>query len=196
MPDWIAKLLQAWALVPAVPIPFAIAFVSIAAAISLAVVWSYRGVLSKRADRRLSNHGDGPGRATAEKENTDALERMVASTIGSRWTPLNEAEIAALSTRLTDIPKIRVQIMYENALGKELAQSFYEAFKLAEWGGAALGIGSGLGHGVTIGQGSGTATIALKSAIETTSQVKVAIVRPDQPQWPGVVFLAGGINSR
>ena len=196
MPDWIAKLLQAWALVPAVPIPFAIAFVSIAAAISLAVVWSYRGVLSKRADRRLSNHGDGPGRATAEKENTDALERMVASTIGSRWTPLNEAEIVALSTRLTDIPKIRVQIMYENALGKELAQSFYEAFKLAEWGGAALGIGSGLGHGVTIGQGSGTATIALKSAIEATSQVKVAIVRPDQPQWPGVVFLAVGINSR
>jgi hypothetical protein len=195
MPDWIAKLLQAWALVPAVPIPFAIAFVSIAAAISLAVVWSYRGVLSKRADRRLSNHGDGPGRATAEKENTDALERMVASTTGSRWTPLNEAEIAALSTRLTDIPKIRVQIMYENALGKELAQSFYEAFKLAEWGGAALGIGSGLGHGVTIGQGSGTATIALKSAIETTSQVKVAIVRPDQPQWPGVVFLAVGVNS-
>jgi hypothetical protein len=38
MPDWIAKLLQAWALVPAVSIPFAIAFVSIAAAISLAVV--------------------------------------------------------------------------------------------------------------------------------------------------------------
>jgi hypothetical protein len=195
MPDWIAKLLQAWALVPAVPIPFAIAFVSIAAAISLAVGWSYRGVFGKRTDRRLSNHGDRPGRATAEEENTDVLERMVALTIGSRWTPLNEAEIAALSARLTDIPKIRVQIMYENALGKDLAQSFYEAFKLAEWGGAALGIGSGLGHGVTIGQGSGTATIALKSAIEATSQVKVAIVRPDQPQWPGVVFLAVGINS-
>ena len=195
MPDWIAKLLQAWALVPAVPIPFAIAFVSIAAAISLAVGWSYRGVFGKRTDRRLSNHGDRPGRATAEEENTDVLERMVALTIGSRWTPLNEAEIAALSARLTDIPKIRVQIMYENALGKELAQSFYEAFKLAEWGGAALGIGSGLGHGVTIGQGSGTATIALKSAIEATSQVKVAVVRPDQPQWPGVVFLAVGINS-
>ena len=50
-------------------------------------------------------------------------------------------------------------------------------------GGAALGIGSGLGHGVTIGQGSVTATIALKSAIEATSQLKVTIVRPDQPQW-------------
>jgi hypothetical protein len=192
MPDWIAKLLQESALVASMPIPFAVALVSIAAAILLAVGWSCRRVLRKRADRRRSDHRDRP--ATAEEEDTDALERMVALTIGSRWTPLNEAEIAALSTRLTDIPKIRVQIMYENALGKELAQSFYEAFKLAEWGGAALGIGSGLGHGVTIGQGSGTATIALKSAIEATTQLKVAIVRPDQPQWPWVVFLAVGVN--
>jgi hypothetical protein len=195
MPDWIAKLLQGWPLVAAAPMPFAIAFVSIAAAILLAVGWSYRRMLSKRADRRLSEHGNRPGSATAEDKNTDALERMVALTIGSRWTPLNEAEIAALGSRLTEIPKIRVQIMYENALGKELAQSFYEAFKLAEWGGAALGIGSGLGDGVTIGQGSGTATIALKSAIEATSRLKVAIVRPDQPQWPGVIFLAVGVNS-
>jgi hypothetical protein len=191
MPDWIAKLLQEWPLVAAAPILFAIAFVGIAVVISLAVGWSYR----KRADRRLRDHGDRPGGGTAGGENRDGLERMVALTIGSRWTPLNEAEIAALSARLTDIPKIRVQIMYENALGKDLAQSFYEAFKLAEWGGAALGIGSGLGNGVTIGQGSGTATIALKSAIEATSQLKVAIVRPDQPQWPGVVFLAVGVNS-
>ena len=146
MPDWIAKLLQEWPLVAAAPIPFVIAFLGIAAVISLAVGWSYR----KRADRGLPDHGDRPGGATAEGENTDGLERMVALTIGSRWTPLNEAEIAALGTRLADIPKIRVQIMYENALGKDLAQSFYEAFKLAEWGGAALGIGSGLGNGVTI----------------------------------------------
>jgi hypothetical protein len=195
MPDWIAKLLQEWPLVAAAPIPFAIAFVGIAAAILLAVGWSYRRVLGRRADRRLSDQGERPDRTSAAEEKSDALERMVALTIGSRWTPLNETEIAALSTRLTEIKKTRVQIMYENALGKELAQSFYEAFKLAEWGGAALGIGSGLGHGVTIGQGSGTATIALKSAIEATSQLKVTIVRPDQPQWPGVVFLAVGVNS-
>ena len=194
MPERLAELLQEWALAASVPIPFAVAFVGIAAAILLAVGWSCRGVLRKRADPRRSDHRDRSGRATVEEENTDALDRMVALTIGSRWAPLSEAEIVALSTRLADIPKIRVQIMYENALGKELAQSFYEAFKLAEWGGAALGIGSGLGHGVTIGQGSGTATIALKSAIEATTQLKVAIVRPDQPQWPGVVFLAVGVN--
>ena len=83
MPDWIAKLLQEWPLVAAAPIPFAIAFVGIAAAISLAVGWSYR----KRADRRLLDHGDRPGRATAEEEKTDALERMVALTIGSDGRP-------------------------------------------------------------------------------------------------------------
>ena len=194
MPERLAEHLQEWALAAGVPIPFAVAFVGIAAAILLAVGWSCRGVLRKRADPRRSDHRDRSGRATVEEENTDALDRMVALTIGSRWAPLSEAEIVALSTRLADIPKIRVQIMYENALGKDLAQSFYEAFKLAEWGGAALGIGSGLGYGVTIGQGSGTATITLKSAIEATSQVKVAIVRPDQPQWPGVIFLAVGVN--
>jgi hypothetical protein len=84
--------------------------------------------------------------------------------------PLNEAEIVALSAKLTDIPKIRIQIMYENVLGKELAQSFHEAFSLARWEGATLGIGSGLGPGITIGQGSGTATIALKSAIEAINR--------------------------
>ena len=136
MPDWIAKLLQEWPPVAAAPIPFAIALIGIAAAILLAVAWSCRRMLGRRAGRR-------PG---AEEENSDALERMLALTIGARWTPLNESEIAALSTRLTDIPKIRVQIMYENALGKDLAQSFYEAFKLAEWGGAALGIGLSLIH--------------------------------------------------
>ena len=67
MPDWIAKLLQEWPLVAAAPIPFAIAFVGIAAAILLAVGWSYRRVRSKRADRRLLDHGDRPGRATRRK---------------------------------------------------------------------------------------------------------------------------------
>jgi hypothetical protein len=198
MPDWMVKLWEQWAVVTTAPLPFAIAILGAATAISLAVGWSYRGVLSKRGqiDRR-SNHSDKPAGATQETGNADidTLKRMVASTIGSRWTPLNDAEIAALSAKLTDIPKIRVQIMYDNALGKELAQSFHEAFKRAGWEGATLGIGSGLEAGVTIGQGSGTATIALRAAIEAASRIKVAILKPEQPQWPGVVSLAVGVNS-
>ena len=68
MPDWIAKVLQEWPLVAAAPIPFAIAFVGIAAAILLAVGWSYRRMLSRRADRRLSDQGERPtGRARRKK---------------------------------------------------------------------------------------------------------------------------------
>ena len=57
----------------AAPIPFAIGFVGIAVVISLAVAWSYR----KRADRRLLDHGDRPGRTAAE-ENSDALIGLMA----------------------------------------------------------------------------------------------------------------------
>jgi hypothetical protein len=123
MPDWIAKLLEQWAVVTAAPIPFAIAIVGGAAVIWLAIGLAYRGVLSKNAQidfQDLSAHLDKLTGAPPEeaKAKIDDLERMVASTIGSRWEPLNEVEIAALSAKLTDIPKIRVQIMYENALGR------------------------------------------------------------------------------
>ena len=45
MPERLAELLQEWALAAGVPIPFAVAFVGIAAAILLAVGWSCRGCL-------------------------------------------------------------------------------------------------------------------------------------------------------
>ena len=41
--------------------------------------------------------------------------------------------------------------MYENALGKELAESFLEAFKAANWDGAWMTTGSGFGSGVLTG---------------------------------------------
>ena len=46
MPERLAELLQEWALAAGVPIPFAVAFVSIAAAILLAVGWSWWGLES------------------------------------------------------------------------------------------------------------------------------------------------------
>jgi hypothetical protein len=84
--------------------------------------------------------------------------------------------------------------MYENYLGKDLARTFLDAFKQAGWGDAWLGPGSGLGYGVTTGQGSDTALL-IKAAIESTSTLKVEVVRQNEPEWPGLVFLAVGINS-
>jgi hypothetical protein len=57
--------------------------------------------------------------------------------------------------------------MYENALGKGLAQSIFGAFKEAGWDRAELMPGSGLGDGVVTGWGvRGT---ALKSALDAAS---------------------------
>jgi hypothetical protein len=105
MPDWIVTLLEQWAVVTAAPIPFAIAIVGAAAVIWLAIGWSYRDILSKNAQielQDLSAHLDKLKGATSEeaKAKIDDLERMVASTIGLRWEPLNEVEIAALSAKL------------------------------------------------------------------------------------------------
>jgi len=126
----------------------------------------------------------------------DALKEKVRHTIGDKWTPLSSAEIAALKEKLAALPKkIRVQIMYENYLGKDLAQTFYDAFKQAGWDGAWLTNGSGLGNGVTVGQGS-EITVQLKTAIESASNIKVDLVRPNQPEYLNLVFLAVGINSK
>ncbi len=109
--------------------------------------WSYSGVLASKngqielKDRQLADYRDKLKGATPEeaKAKIDALERTVNLTIGRRWDPLTKPEIAALAVNLTSVPKIRVQIMYENALGKDLAQSFYDAFKQAGWDDASFG---------------------------------------------------------
>lgn len=203
MPDWLIKLLEQWGVVKSAPIPFAIAVVGGAAVIWLAISWSYRAVLNGKnaqielQDRQLADYreklnGATPAEAKAE---IDALKEKVRHTIGDKWPALSATEITSLKGRLASFPKkIRVQIMYENYLGKDLAQSFLEAFKQAGWSSAWLTAGSGLGYGVTVGQGSETAP-QVKNAIEFASNLHVDLVRPDQPEIPDLIFLAVGINQ-
>lgn len=149
-------------------------------------------------DRQLADYRNKLGGATPTeaKAEIDALKEKIRHTIGDKWTPLTAAEITVLKEKLTALPKkIRVQIMYENYLGKDLAQSFYDAFKQAGWTGAVLSTGSGLGYGVTTGQGSGIAP-QLKKVIEESSKIEVEVLRPDQPEWGDLFFLAVGINSK
>jgi hypothetical protein len=201
MPD-LVKLLEQWAVVTAAPIPFAIAVVVAAGLIWLAVGWSYSSVLSGKSaqielqDRQLADYREKLKGATPEeaKAKIDALEQTVNLTIGRRWEALTKTEIVALAANLSTVPKIRVQIMYENVLGRDLAQSFYDAFKQAGWDDATLGPGGGLGYGVTTGQGPISA-VALKDAIEKSSKVKVEAQRTNQAEWPGLIFLAVGINA-
>ena len=181
---------------------FFVILVLMVGAVWAAFNWSYGGVLASKngqielQDRQLADYKQKLDGATPEQARAkiEALEHTINLTIGRRWEPLTKTEIATLAANLTAVQKIRVQIMYENALGKDLAQSFYDAFKQAGWDGATLGPGSGLGYGVTTGQGSISA-VALKDAIEKSSKLKVEAQRTDQTEWPGLIFLAVGINA-
>jgi hypothetical protein len=175
MPDLI-KLLEQWAVVTAAPIPFAVAVAIAAGLIWLAVGWSYSAVLSSKnaqielQDRQLADYkqkldGATPDQARAKIE---ALERTVKMTVGARWEPLDKSQISTLAAKLKEIPKSRASIMYENALGKEMAESIFAAFKEAGWDQAALSTGSGLGEGIVTGWGTrGTDLKAAKRASRT-----------------------------
>jgi uncharacterized protein YgbK (DUF1537 family) len=63
------------------------------------------------------------------------LEHQV-TVIGGEWPPLTSEQIEALRTKISAFDKpSRIQVMYENKFGKELAQSIANAFRAARWGG-------------------------------------------------------------
>jgi hypothetical protein len=199
MPD-LVKLLEQWAVVTAAPIPFAIAVVVAGGLIWLAVGWSYSGVLaSKNAqielqDRQLADYkqkldGASPDQAKAKIE---ALEKTIRLMVGERWEPLNKPQIAALASKLKDIKKSRASIMYENALCKEMAQSIFDAFKLAGWDEAVLQPGTGLGDGIVVGWSS--RAVEIKTALEATATLPVW-AKDTEKEIPDLVIVGVGLNS-
>lgn len=199
MPD-LVKLLEQWAVVMAAPLPFAIAVVIAGGLIWLAVGWSYSGVLASKnaqielqdrqlADFRQKLNGATPDQARAKIE---ALEHSLRTTIGARWEPLSKSQISNLAARLREMPKSQAQIMYENALGKEMAESIFSAFKDAGWDQATILTGSGFGDGIITGWGS--RAVALKSALDNTGTFRVSVRDPDNNN-PSLVIIGVGINS-
>jgi hypothetical protein len=201
MPQWMQDLTAGWPMIRANLPTFCLVLALIIGSVWIVVSWSYSGLLASKngqielQDRQLADYRDKLKGATPEqaKAKIDALQQTIDLAIGHRWEPLTKAEITLLSTNLGKPPTLNVQIMYENALGKDLAQSLYDAFKLAGWSATFLP-GSGLGSGVTTGQGSLTA-LTVKKAIESSSNIKVDVLRANEPEWPGLIFLAVGINS-
>jgi hypothetical protein len=202
MPD-LVKLLEQWAVVTAAPIPFAIAVVIAGGLIWLVVGWSYSSVISGKnaqielQDRQLADYRDKLKGATPEeaKAKIDALEEKVRNTIGDRWEVLTKDESAKLVELVAPLPKRRIQIMYVNYLGKDLARSFADVFEKAGWPGVVFSEGGGLGEGVGTGRGNGIA-LTLKTAIETATKLKVESFGPTEPDFPGIVFVAVGIKVR
>jgi len=144
MPQWMQDLTEGWPMIRANLPTFFVILVLIVGAVWVAFNWSYGAVLATKngqielQDRQLADYRDKLKGATPDqaKAKIDSLERTVRMTVGKDWEPLSKAEIAVLASKLKALPKTRIQIMYENALGKDLAQSFLDAFKAAEWDGA------------------------------------------------------------
>jgi hypothetical protein len=122
------------------------------------------------------------------------LNRIISVTIGYPWKALTEQQVGDLSQRLAQMQKHRVQIMYANQLGKDLAQSFYRAFQKANWEGATFSDGGGAHLGIIAGAGANKAGL-LKQAIESATPFKVELDKPTTPEFGDLVYLFVGTNS-
>jgi hypothetical protein len=196
---FIKYVLGEFRMISEAPLSFATCIAASLLVIWFAMDWRYGGVINNKdselslAKAQRDDYRDKLGGATPDqaKAKIEALERTIGMTIGAKWEPLNKAEIAALAEKIKSIPKVRMQIMYENALGKDLAQSLFEAFKAADWDGAWLSTGSGFGDGVLAGRG--TRAVALKAALESTTKIKVNVMDADKEI--DIIILGVGINS-
>ena len=123
-----------------------------------------------------------------------ALNKILGVTIGKPWDPLTTQEVAALSSKLREIPKHRVQLMYLNQLGKPLAQSIYDAFKQAEWSDVTFSDGGGNHLGIIAGPGTNLSG-KIKTAIEGSTKLKISLDKPAVQELPGFIYLFVGIND-
>jgi hypothetical protein len=98
-----------------------------------------------------------------------------------------------LSSQLMTTPRIDVRIMYENQLGKELAESLFASFQKAGWKEVKLSPGGGLGLGISVGHGPVVEPV--RTAIERSTKLRVRLSDPAQPGASGSMFVAVGINA-
>ncbi len=185
----------------AAPISFAVVIVASFAIIWWIMDWRYGGIISNREselqlvtaqrdDYRDKLKGASPDEAKAKIE---TLQNIISQTIGAKWPPLTKDQSERLTAAVATLSKRRIQVMYANQLGKELAQSIADAFVKAGWKDMHFSEGGGLGIGVGTGRGNGMA-LTLKQAVESSTGLKVDSFGPDEPDTPGIVFVSVGIN--
>ncbi|MDB5608585.1 MAG: hypothetical protein JWP25_5485 [Bradyrhizobium sp.] len=200
MPQWMQDLAAGWPMIRANLPAFFVILVLMIGVIWVVVNWSYTGVLANKnsqielQDRQLADYREKLKGATPEeaKAKIDTLEHTLRVTVGQRWTPLTKSQIYDLASKLKAIQKSRAQIMYENALGKELAQSIFEAFKQAEWDKAWLSTGSGFGDGLVTGWSS--RAVAVKEAMESAAKLPVQSIQTEK-EIADLLIVGVGINS-
>jgi hypothetical protein len=200
MPQWMQDLTTGWPMIRANLPTFFVIVVLVTGAVWVVIGWSYSGVLASKngqlelQDRQLADYREKLKGATPEqaKEKVDSLERTIKMLAGARWEPLTKSQIDSLAGRLKEIKKSRAQIMYENAFGKELAQTIFEAFKQAGWSEASLSTGGGLGDGIVTGWSS--RAVAIKDAL-SAEKLPGVWAKDTEKEIPDLVIVGVGINS-
>jgi hypothetical protein len=201
MPQWMQDLFAGWPMIRANLPTFFVILVLIIGGIWWLMDWRYGSIVASKAgqielqDRQLADYkqkldGASPDQAKAKIE---ALEHTIRATIGSKWEPLSKAQISALALKLKDIQKSRATVMYENALGKQLAQNIFDAFREAGWSDLNLIPGSGLGDGIVVGWSSRAAAIG--NVLESTVNLKGVWAKDTEKEIPDLVIVGVGVNS-
>lgn len=125
-----------------------------------------------------------------------AILETLRKVIGAEWAPLTDAEIARLADALRPLPKRRVQMMYENALGSALALTLRTAFQQAGWEILYFGRGGGLDAGFAVGSGAGLPAL-VKASFEKTTALTPNLIRPHEPEDARSTFIVSvGIKDR
>jgi hypothetical protein len=197
-----------WALIVANPLPFVAVAVLVGGFMwSVASIYFSGQIATAKAQAELAERQrddfknklavSSPDEAKTKVDRLEGelagLNKIISVTVGYAWKPLTERQIDDLSDRLSKLQKHRVQIMYVNQLGKNLAQSIYQAFQKAGWNGATLSDGGGAHLGIIAGPGANKAGL-LKDAIEAATPAKVELDKPTIPEWGDLVYLFVGTN--
>jgi hypothetical protein len=138
--------------------PFVIALFLVASCIFVAIDWRYKGVVEAKnatierltgevGEYRSKLSGASPDEAKAKIER---LEQTLNLAIGSRWEPLTADQSSRLFNTISAMQTRRIQIMYENPFGKELAASIADIFRRAGWD-VKLSTGAGFETGIVVG---------------------------------------------
>ncbi len=194
--DLLKYILGEFSVIRAAPVAFVLSLVATSLLIFSLMTWGY-GRENSYLRTQLDDYKEKLKGATPQeaRDRIDQLEKLSNEVIGKRWPPLTSAQIAKLADELKPFANVvKISIMYENSLGKELGVSIDKAFDQAGWSNKSFTPGSGLGPHLSVGIGSDTA-LKVKKAVETATGYKVDASRPDEAEWPGLMYLAVGINT-
>lgn len=203
--DRASEFMDQVAVIWSAPRPFILALASIAAVIVGGSYWlfdwRYSGIIGnlesriKLTESQRDDYKNKLGGATPDEAKTkiETLQGIVHLAVGSKWEPLTKDEIDRLGSKLSAISPKFLNILYENQLGKDLGQSILDAFKKANWPQVYLSQAGGIGVGIAVSRGSGTA-LKIKEAIDVSTRLRAVLQLPDEPEESGIFFVMVGIN--